>query len=75
MFAKFPDFSSFDDEQVEKALEALKNSVRSARTEAERKAEEREALLVNYPEDDFDDDSQGSDDFELEVISSNELVR
>ncbi|WP_305457689.1 DUF1998 domain-containing protein [Photobacterium leiognathi] len=73
MFAKFSDFSSFDDEQVEKALEALKNSVRSARTEAERKAEEREALLVNYPEDDFDDDSQGSDDFELEVISSNEI--
>lgn len=74
MVAKFPDFSSFEDEQVEKALKSLKSSVRSARTEAERKAEEREALLVNYPEkDDHDDDIQGSDDFELEVISSSKI--
>ena len=73
MMVNFPDFSSFNDDQIEIALDALKNSVRSARTEAERKGEERGALLVNYPENCSDDDSQGEDDFELEVVSSCEL--
>lgn len=67
------EFSSFTAEQIEKALDALGKSERGARTESERKAEEREALLVNYPEEYSEDDIQGDDDFELEVISAEEI--
>ncbi len=52
-------------ETIVKALKFLKGNFGTARTEAERKAEEREALIVTYPEDDFDDVG----DFEVEEVS------
>lgn len=65
------EFSSFDDEQITRALLALKNNQRGSRTEAERKSEERDALLVNYPLNDYQEESD--DEFKLEVIENEKL--
>ncbi|TMO22376.1 DUF1998 domain-containing protein [Pseudoalteromonas sp. S4741] len=66
------DFSSLEPDAITKALKSLKEAQSSARTEAERKTEEREALIRNYPAEDIGDE-QEEGDFEVEKVSLSQL--
>ncbi|MBC7005042.1 DUF1998 domain-containing protein [Photobacterium sp. BZF1] len=64
MLLPFPEFVAFDKKQLEKAIDTLCGQHTAARTEQERKRDEREALIADYPEN---EESAGLDDFEVEV--------
>lgn len=71
MLCTIPDFSLFSAEKIENALVALSHAG-NARSEQERKREERDALIAEYP----GPDSEGSDpldDFEVERVDESEL--
>ncbi|KHT60905.1 hypothetical protein RJ45_22965 [Photobacterium gaetbulicola] len=64
MLAKLAEFAAYEKEQIEKAIDTLCGQHTAARTEQERKREEREALIADYPEN---ENAAGNDDYEVEV--------
>lgn len=67
----FPDFSAFSPQKIENALVSF-NQVGSSRSEQERKREEREALIADYP-DPANEENDPHDDFEVEIVGGDAL--
>lgn len=71
LLSSLPEFSAFSSQKIENALASF-NQVGGSRSEQERKREEREALLADYP-DPENEENDPHDDFEVEIVGGDAL--
>ncbi|MCF5902123.1 DUF1998 domain-containing protein [Aeromonas veronii] len=71
LLSTLPEFSAFSSQKIENALASF-NQVGSSRSEQERKREERDALLADYPGPE-NEENEPHDDFEVEIVGGDAL--